>query len=190
MKKILMFVLLQSCGWGWTCLDEFSAGGMGFCLTYEPEEEPRLIEWVVEEVEKQTQVYYPEVKNLREKLEKHNIQVIVREERLYMDCSQEPAPWNIDSSLWECDRSVTGIYYNDRSLIVLANWSQGPCFNKLSLAHELLHGVEVFYNLAEVSTSLHATPMMFSQYYRGDGSDREVKTIESRVFQAGFDKCD
>jgi hypothetical protein len=159
------------------CVYGFEAGGMTFCLEYEPEQapDPAVVERLVSIVEKESSRYYPAARGLREALEKRNVLVVVTNghERVFVGGCQEVG----HSGLRVCSEQFNGFMELESGFIMLhPMWRRNWDFNHTVLAHELLHAVDTYLLGANMG---HARPMLFRQ--------QGVETIEHAVVQALVD---
>jgi len=139
------------------------------------------VELVVQVVEEEAQVYYPQVVNFRDKLELGGteVYVIAKDKILVRNCSPTPIPTAL-----ECEEHLGGLNQIGSRMVILESKTEG-CIKHQILAHELLHSVQFFYAI-DLSLN-HSTPYFFTQNYEKYEDQKE--TIEYRAEQRLLNSC-
>jgi hypothetical protein len=182
--KTLIFVLvtaLSGCAYQYSCVSNFEAGGLSFCVKYEytePENEldAAIVEQIVQIVEEEASVTYPEVVGLRDTLEQAGVVVLVEGTELYMGCHQTDM-YGIRTCMRIAGANEGG--YN----IILAHDTKNVCLADSALAHELLHSIQVLYLKVQLN---HTTPNLFIM---GAEKEEQSNTIEYRIRQRTILLC-
>ena len=141
----------------YTCEYGFEAGGMTFCLEYEPDVLPdkQLIEGLVEVVEREVSAVYPSVRGVRDMLAAAGTFVVVvdRATALMKDCEEIAT-----SGTYVCKTKLGGYVWLQQSFIMMKKYTRPQCVANWILAHELLHMVD-YYMLGE--NMRHSRPRLF-----------------------------
>lgn len=126
-----------------------------------------IIEFTVEELEKELKVYYPEINNLPDAFKNLTARVSFLDEDLYVNCKEQSL------YLYKCD-DVVGVAFNHYDVYV----EYHECILYSVMAHELLHLVEYYY-LDVMDGNDHSTPDFFISNYTDTGLAKE--TVEHKV---------
>ena len=171
-KIILILVGLSLTGCGQECNEEFFTGSINVCSKLEdtPDNFSELAEKTIEITEKEVQRYYPNVTELSETLNDHNVSVILTDKYLVKRCK----PIDIINEYYECEDILGG--YNIRGTQIVMVYSFCP--NMTILSHEILHSVEWFYFNDGIREE-HSLAHFFNKPFKIGSEERET-TIETR----------
>ena len=160
------------------CKQRLRAGGMEFCIQYKIDVELDMenVELVVQVVEEESQAYYPQVVDFKNKLELGGTEVYVvnKNKTLVRKCDPSPVP-----TVHVCKERLGGINSVGSRMVIMGSRIDG-CINYQVLAHELLHSVQFFYAIDLFES--HETPHFFKQTYEGD-PEAQRDTIEYKTEQ-------
>ena len=166
MQKYLTLLSLVSCSaeLEMPCV---GAAGLEVCSENKMSSEDLIdMERVVNIIEAEMSLEYPEVVNLEDKFESEGVRVVYVNDLLARDCE------NIIGGLYECKKYIGGTTLNYGHNIILAG---SACSNEYFLPHELLHVIEYFY-LGRNNSNNHDEFGLF--IIPGDDSE---DSMESRI---------
>lgn len=180
---ILLFVLLlEGCGgYAFDCEIEISAGGMNICFENEKQNlgiSKQMIEETVYIVQEETRKHYPQVTNLKYRLDQAGTDVFFTTKDLAQDCKRPR--WDIPN-ISICD-GIGGFNTNGNFIVV----KYYGCGSLKLLEHEILHSIEIFY--LNDFTNDHKMPYMFNEPLDEDDPAREV-TIETLIANRINEMC-
>lgn len=157
--------------------ESFFTAGLLVCS--EGDVDPSAIGEVVQIVEEEVQVYYPEVVDLVSKFEKNNVKLQYIENPLAMDCKKVPGLKDLN----ECKEVVGGVTDQDSGNMYIT--LRDSCAGSIVLVHEMLHTVEkLYFGSAPMS---HDRPYFFTQS-APEGADLD-SFIEHRGEKRYRDVC-
>ena len=177
MKKLILITsfALLSCGEDEGAKIECSGGhhkdvaGLEICS--EGKISTAEIEYMVQVVEQQTAIRYPEVKDLPKALKDHSVKVYFVDDDMAVKCEE------IEYDVYRCDSNVSGVNVDGHNIYV----RYYPCLAYTSLGHELLHSIESYY-LDTPDDVDHTTPWLFEI----GNMDNYKDTVEYKIFEISY----
>ena len=141
MQKYLALVLLAGCG-EVPCFNSFYTAGMLVCYDHPSQQESeqvsaQVIEDLVQITEEETQVWFPEVKNLTDVLASHYVELTFTHALMGFNCSA----YYGNTQITQCERRIEGFNNNGTAIVVRYE----DCKANYIIGHELLHSVEAFW---------------------------------------------
>lgn len=172
---ILLSLILSGCGYKDLCeSDTYKTSGLTICDNYfaaNPDELNRAVDLL--EIELQNK--YPEIQDIKDEFEKHDVRVIFTEEKLAIDCER------VNGSMYTCETFASGVNVNHNMLYV----RYSNCLAFTSFTHELLHSIGKFY-LKVKDGSEHDTPFFFQS---GSESQDSIEYIVDSTLKNELDRC-
>lgn len=186
---LILLVALTGCVGEVDCVELYNVEGINFCFQWDNDGNfnEAVVAPIIQILEEEAQVYYPEVVDLAEKVEVSNITVILKNKTLVGDCEPSEVP-----GITQCESHIGGFYYQNYiqdPYILIATYSGPICLGRYgnTFVHEMLHFIEFNY-LGLLGESDHTIPYLFRINY--DTNDRIRETVEYKAEGRAMKLCE